>query len=116
MSTATLSMRTFAVMDKLRLLDGRGRGLWKAGLCLFYFGALLIAAITMGDSGLGVDFAHKKLAPCLEYPFGTRLARPRHARPYSQRAMPKPGHRTAGCNGQLHRLGSSGNLVCYHGS
>lgn len=71
MSTATLSLRTFAFMDRLRLLDGRGRALWKLAFCLIFFSTLILSATLMGDSGLGVNFANKKLAPCLEFPFGT---------------------------------------------
>lgn len=71
MSTATLAMHTFAMLERLRLLDGRGRALWKLGLCLAFFSTLVVSATMMGDSGLGVDFANKKLAPSLEYPFGT---------------------------------------------
>ncbi|QJB58441.1 ABC transporter permease [Pseudodesulfovibrio sp. zrk46] len=64
-------MQTYAVLDRLRLLDGRGRVLWKLGLCLIYFSVLITAAFMMGDSGLSVDFMNKKLAPSLAYPFGT---------------------------------------------
>jgi len=71
MNNATLSMRTFAAMDRLRLLDGRGRALWKIGLCLCFFATLLAAAAMTGDTGLGVDFANRKLAPCIQFPFGT---------------------------------------------
>jgi len=71
MSNASLSIRTFAMMDRLRLLDGRGRAIWKLVLCIFYFATLLATATMMGDSGLSVDFANKKLAPCFEFLFGT---------------------------------------------
>ena len=71
MISATFSIRTFAAMEKLRLLDKRGRTLWKLGFCLLSFATLITTATMMGDSGLSVNFAHKKLAPCLQFPFGT---------------------------------------------
>lgn len=68
MTTATCSP---TLMERLRLMDGRGRALWVLGLCLAYFALLVAAAVSMGDSGLQTDFLHRKLAPCLEFPFGT---------------------------------------------
>jgi peptide/nickel transport system permease protein len=70
LDTATATPRPSAAAT-LRLLDGRGRAAWAFGLCLLFFAALVVSAAMMSDSGLGTDFAHKKLAPCLAYPFGT---------------------------------------------
>lgn len=56
---------------RLRLMDGRGRAVWVFGLCLACFAALIATANLMGDTGLATDFLHKKLPPCLEFPFGT---------------------------------------------
>ncbi|BCS89829.1 ABC transporter permease [Pseudodesulfovibrio sediminis] len=67
----TLSMNMPLFLGRLRLWDGRGRALWALGFCTAYFTALIFAALWMDDSGLGTDFLHRKLAPCLEYPFGT---------------------------------------------
>lgn len=39
-------------------------------ICLFFLG-LLVAALTMDDQGLAVDFLHKRMAPSWEFPFGT---------------------------------------------
>ena len=40
--------------------------------CIGAFFLLLIGlALTMADQGLAVDFQHKRIAPCLTYPFGT---------------------------------------------
>ena len=52
-------------------MDGRGRAAWVLVLCLAYFAALVATAAMMSESGLTTDFLHKKLAPCLEFPFGT---------------------------------------------
>ncbi len=71
MSTQTMPAQGFDILSRLRLMDGRGRALWGMGLCLAYFAVLVITANRMDDNGLGVDFVHKKLAPCLAYPFGT---------------------------------------------
>ncbi len=57
--------------QRLRLMDGRGRAAWVLVLCLAYFAALVATAAMMSESGLTTDFLHKKLAPCLEFPFGT---------------------------------------------
>lgn len=67
----TLFDRLRLMAGRLRLLDGRGRAAWVLGLCLAYFAALAATSRLMGDSGLTTDFLHKKLPPCLEYPFGT---------------------------------------------
>lgn len=71
MTTASLSIRYYALLDRLRLLDGRGRALWKIGFCILFFASLILSAVLIGDTGLRVDFLNKKLAPCLEFPFGT---------------------------------------------
>lgn len=60
-----------SILDRLRLLDGRGQAMWVLGLCLLYFSTLVITAAMMSDTGLATDFLHKKLPPCLEFPFGT---------------------------------------------
>ncbi|AMK12977.1 peptide ABC transporter permease [Pseudodesulfovibrio indicus] len=52
-------------------MDGRGRAAWVIGLCLAYFTVLVATSRLMDDAGLTTDFLHKKLPPCLEYPFGT---------------------------------------------
>ncbi|WP_319543213.1 ABC transporter permease [uncultured Pseudodesulfovibrio sp.] len=72
-TTASHSMfdRLHSVAERLRLLDGRGRAAWVFGLCLAYFAVLVVVSRLMNDAGLATDFMHKKLAPCLEYPFGT---------------------------------------------
>ena len=57
--------------QRLRLMDGRGRAAWVLVLCLAYFAVLVATAAMMSESGLTTDFLHKKLAPCLEFPFGT---------------------------------------------
>jgi peptide/nickel transport system permease protein len=36
-----------------------------------FFLLLITAALTMNDQGLAVDFLHKRIAPCLAFPFGT---------------------------------------------
>ncbi|WP_419787121.1 ABC transporter permease [Pseudodesulfovibrio sp.] len=69
MNEALLSRRP--LLDRLRLLDGRGRAMWVLGLCLAYFAILIATASLMGETGLTTDFLHKKLAPCWQYPFGT---------------------------------------------
>lgn len=71
MTTATIAASPRALLERLGLLDVRGRTLWVLGLCVLYFAALVAAASLLGDSGLDTDFAHKKLAPCAAYPFGT---------------------------------------------
>lgn len=71
MNSVTGTAWTWSLLGRLRLLDGRDRALWKVGFSLLYFALLFAAAAAMGDSGLDVDFSHKKLAPCLEFPFGT---------------------------------------------
>jgi len=70
-ATPTLSERTYQLAGRLRLLDGRGRAVWVLCLCLAYFAVLTASSRIMGDAGLTTDFLHKKLPPCLEYPFGT---------------------------------------------
>lgn len=67
----TLTNHSPCLADRLRLMDGRGRAAWIAGLCLMYFAALTATSRFMDDTGLTTDFLNKKLAPCLEYPFGT---------------------------------------------
>lgn len=67
--TPTERLRCLA--GRLRLLDGRGRAAWVIGLCLAYFAVLVATSRLMSDAGLTTDFLHKKLPPCLEYPFGT---------------------------------------------
>ncbi|MCJ2164771.1 MULTISPECIES: ABC transporter permease [unclassified Pseudodesulfovibrio] len=69
--SATLPMHMGTLLDKLRLGDARHRAVWVLGFCIVYFATLTLAALWMSDSGLGTDFLHRKLAPCLEYPFGT---------------------------------------------
>ena len=45
---------------------------WLACLCcVFLFSSLPVVAEILGEAGLGIDFLHRKLAPCLAYPFGT---------------------------------------------
>lgn len=56
---------------RLRLADRRGRALWAVCLCAAYFAGLFAAGTLMGDHGMSTDFLHRKIAPCLEYPFGT---------------------------------------------
>jgi peptide/nickel transport system permease protein len=70
-ASPTLSQRIYHLAGRLRLLDGRGRAAWVLCLCLAYFAVLAATSRLMGDSGLTTDFLHKKLPPCLEYPFGT---------------------------------------------
>ena len=70
-ATPSLAERLLCLAGRLRLMDGRGRAAWTIGLCLAYFAALVATARLMGDTGLTTDFLHKKLPPCLEYPFGT---------------------------------------------
>lgn len=70
MSTS-ITMRTYDLLDRLLLLDGRGRAFWALGFCLLFFATLFTASFLMDDSGLSTNFLNKKLAPCLEYPFGT---------------------------------------------
>lgn len=67
----TLSMNASMFLGRMRLRDGRGRALWTLGLCITYFTTLILAACWMSDSGLGTDFLHRKMAPCLDFPFGT---------------------------------------------
>ena len=68
MTTQTLRP---TLAQRLRLMDGRGRAAWVLALCLAYFATLVVTAGMMSDAGLTTDFLHKKLAPCLEFPFGT---------------------------------------------
>lgn len=56
---------------RLRLADRRGRALWAVGLCAAYFAALFSAGALMGEHGMTTDFLHRKIAPNLQYPFGT---------------------------------------------
>ncbi|WP_242012292.1 ABC transporter permease [Pseudodesulfovibrio cashew] len=65
------SERLYFIACRMRLMDGRGRAAWVIGLCLAYFAVLVASSRFMSDSGLTTDFLHKKLPPCLEYPFGT---------------------------------------------
>jgi peptide/nickel transport system permease protein len=52
-------------------LDNRSRA-WLACLfCAGFFAALFLSAKLLGNSGLEIDFLHRKLAPSLTYPFGT---------------------------------------------
>ncbi len=52
-------------------LTNRDKALISCLLSIFFFAALFWSAKLIGDSGLNVDFLHRKLAPSLAYPFGT---------------------------------------------
>jgi peptide/nickel transport system permease protein len=69
MSVQSISFR--AQFRFLPILSNRGKA-WLACLCcILFFSGLLIVAEVLGGKGLEIDFLHRKLAPCLAYPFGT---------------------------------------------
>lgn len=56
---------------RLPTISNRSRALYASLFCVCFFITLFLAAAILGDSGLDIDFLHRKLAPCLAYPFGT---------------------------------------------
>lgn len=66
---------TFAKLSlpliKLPYFTNRDKALFSACISIIFFISLVFGAKTIGDSGLSVDFLHRKLAPSLDYPFGT---------------------------------------------
>lgn len=66
-----LSSQLIPCLGRMRLLDRRGRACWGISLCVLYLLLLVIVALRMDESGLATDFLHRKLAPSLEFPFGT---------------------------------------------
>lgn len=57
--------------SRLPILNNRNRAWLSCLCCICFFIALFLAAWGLGDSGLEIDFLHRKLAPSLAYPFGT---------------------------------------------
>lgn len=54
-----------------RAADNRSRARMTTMVCILLLVMLVIATALLGKSGLELDLAHRKLAPCLAYPFGT---------------------------------------------
>lgn len=52
-------------------LDNRKKAWFACLFCAGFFVALFLSAKLLGNSGLDVDFLHRKLPPSLSYPFGT---------------------------------------------
>lgn len=52
-------------------LTNREKAMASCFLSIIFFTALFWGAQVIGDAGLNVDFLHRKLAPSLQYPFGT---------------------------------------------
>lgn len=49
----------------------RDKAIASSTISVLFFAALFLGARLIGDSGLDVDFLHRKLSPSLDYPFGT---------------------------------------------
>ncbi len=43
---------------------------------VFVIGAVLVAGVCLKGQALTTDFTRKNIAPCIQYPFGTRLDGP----------------------------------------
>lgn len=62
-----LPQRIFPIL----VLDNRRRAWIACILCVGFFGLLFLTGKLLGTTGLDIDFLHRKVAPCLNYPFGT---------------------------------------------
>lgn len=71
MSARSVALTASRRLNQIPTLSNRNRA-WLACLfCGVFFIGLFLTARLLGESGLDIDFLHRKLAPTLTYPFGT---------------------------------------------